>query len=225
VIGFNGNAGSPEHILGLKQDYHNAFGMKLAREGYMVYVPYLITDEDLRRRLDNRAVGVGMRLVGLEIGIAMRALDYLASRKDVNPAGINVFGISNGGLLSSYLGAADPRINVTVQSGAFAEPKSYFKVYADDNPAYYRYNGDETVFTRATIPYLIAPRPFFVEYGAQDFLVPFRIGEAFAGVRQVYQRLGVEDRAGIGASQGGHQVYLKGSLDFLKQWSPPAVLR
>jgi hypothetical protein len=225
MVGFGGNAGTPERIFGLDPhgfDYHKTFGLTLAKQGYFVYVPYMIVSEESRAELDNRAVGADMRLVGIETGLTMRALDYISTRPEIASDRIGVFGISNGGLLSTYLGAADTRIGVTVESGAFVDPKSYFKVFAKDNTSYYRYRGDNTTFTRATLPYLIAPRSFFVEYGEQDFLIPFHVKEAFEKVRSVYSRLSADDNVGIEGSPGEHEVYLKGSLDFIKRWIAPA---
>ncbi|MFH0881039.1 MAG: hypothetical protein V2A34_15095, partial [Lentisphaerota bacterium] len=76
IYAFHGSMGSPDILLGLdpRDDYHHRFAIRLAEMGYMVFVPYLVTQEGgdnvnrLRNELDNRGRPVGIRLVGVELG-------------------------------------------------------------------------------------------------------------------------------------------------------------
>ncbi len=66
-------------------------------------------------------VGVGAMLLGrsvaqFEIWDGMRALDYLLSRPEVDPARVGVTGNSGGGTQASYLMALDERIKVAAPS-------------------------------------------------------------------------------------------------------------
>jgi dipeptidyl aminopeptidase/acylaminoacyl peptidase len=57
----------------------------------------------------------GYTPAGTEVWNAMRALDYLESRADVDPERMGVTGLSGGGVISWCLGAADERVKVLVQ--------------------------------------------------------------------------------------------------------------
>ncbi|MFO7905986.1 MAG: acetylxylan esterase [Pirellulaceae bacterium] len=63
----------------------------------------------------------GYTPLGTEVWNGMRALDYLATRDDVDPERMGVTGLSGGGVVSWCLGAADERLKVVVpvcQSGS-----------------------------------------------------------------------------------------------------------
>ncbi|MCB1209698.1 MAG: acetylxylan esterase, partial [Verrucomicrobiales bacterium] len=63
----------------------------------------------------------GYTPAGTEVWNAMRALDYLQSRDDVDGEKMGVTGLSGGGAMSWFLGAADERVKVVVpvcQSGS-----------------------------------------------------------------------------------------------------------
>jgi hypothetical protein len=57
-----------------------------------------------------RAVVVGRTLVGLRVDDTIRAIDWLASRPDVDPAAITVYGTGAQGLVALHAAALDPRI-------------------------------------------------------------------------------------------------------------------
>ena len=63
----------------------------------------------------------GYTPAGTEVWNAIRALDYLETRADVDPQRMGVTGLSGGGVISWCLGAADERVKVVVpvcQSGS-----------------------------------------------------------------------------------------------------------
>ena len=66
--------------------------------------------------LGNLACVAGSSLVRYMVWDGMRALDYLLTRADVDPARIAVTGTSGGGFQSLYLGALDERIQVVAPS-------------------------------------------------------------------------------------------------------------
>src|SRR6185312_301705 len=99
----------------------------LARSGFaaLCYDPigqgerYQVLDESgkppMKSTSEHTAVGIGSILVGrntasYRIWDGMRAIDYLASRGDVDATKIGCTGISGGGTLTEYLMALDDRI-------------------------------------------------------------------------------------------------------------------
>lgn len=223
VVGYYGAQGSPEIVFGLngRSDYHHSFGLQLVREGYAVYVPYTVINLADMKDIDAQGESVGWRLMGMETGLTMRALDLLATRPEFDSNQISAYGISYGGSLALYLGAADPRVKVTIDSGAFFdEPLVFERFYAvKDRARYFILPGTMLNFSMPILPRLIAPRAFYVEYGSDQ---PYTTKGNFPPVQAIYNRLGIPERAGMAPETGGHQVYLKQSLTFLKTHSPPA---
>jgi hypothetical protein len=224
VVGYYGAQGSPETCFGLngKSDYHKAFALHLAQEGYVVYIPYLVIDRNTMEDIDTQGLSVGWRLMGMEVGLTMRALDYLAKRTEIDPSRFNVYGISYGGGLSLYLGAVDPRIKTTIYSGAFFDEPTVFEksLPIKGRESYFILPGNMTVFSLPMIPRMIAPRAFFIEHGTEQ---SYTKDANFLPVQAIYDRLGMPEETGIIADPGGHEVYLRESLTFLKRISPPAL--
>ncbi|HEU0122985.1 MAG TPA: SUMF1/EgtB/PvdO family nonheme iron enzyme [Bryobacteraceae bacterium] len=102
----------------------------------------------------------GVTPMGKWVFDVQRVVDYLATRPDVDPARIGIFGHSLGGKLALYAAAFDPRIRATVSS----EPgiSLTFSNYADFwyfGPALKKLpaGADQHELLR-----LIAPRPFLL---------------------------------------------------------------
>jgi len=65
-----------------------------------------------------RAMLVGKTLIGMQTGDLLRSFDYLASRPDVDPARISVFGKRAGGVLALYVAAMEPRFEAAACEGS-----------------------------------------------------------------------------------------------------------
>jgi cephalosporin-C deacetylase-like acetyl esterase len=82
-----------------------------------------------------RALLVGKTMAGMQTADLLAAFDYLASRSDVNPARITVFGKGKGGVLAMFAAVLEPRIEkVTTEN----TPASYMamvrmKVFPEDD--------------------------------------------------------------------------------------------
>ena len=62
--------------------------------------------------LGNLAYLAGANLARWEVWDGMRALDYLLTRPEVDPARISITGTSGGGFQAAIIAALDPRIRV-----------------------------------------------------------------------------------------------------------------
>ena len=236
IIAFHGTAGYPERIFGLegKEDYHHKFALRLAEQGYMVFSPLTITQltqndqgsyNRRRNEIDNRGLSVGVRLLGIELGQIMSVLNYALTRDDVDASRVAAYGISLGGFLAFNLGALDPRVKVVVVSQYFEDmvgkltgltyPHSYWR-YED---ADYMFFQDFLLrFSTVDIASLIAPRKLFIEVGSQDPRAD-SASKSFLEVKAIYDQLKQPpDSVQMEVGDGGHEVFLKGSLRFLKKW-------
>lgn len=97
-----------------KSELHvQAIGATLAKAGFVVLALGTVGygDRYFQGHLDGaRLPAVGMSLPGLILWDNIRALDYLCSRKEVDPSRIGVTGSSGGGNQAVYLAAIDERV-------------------------------------------------------------------------------------------------------------------
>lgn len=237
VIAIHGTCGSPELVMGLAgDDYHHSFGLRLAEEGYFVFAPLITTlsthtnicqqpTNAERNQLDHRALPLGDRLLGIEVGKMMGSIDYLSGDEKINDEEIGVYGISLGGQLAFFTGAADERVEVTVVS-QYIEDRKEKLVDRDYETALWHYEYIDynllpqslKYFTDIEIAFLIVPRKLFIEVGRNDprssgteRLLP-EFAEAYTGLGLPANFLGSE------IADGTHEIFLRGSLKFLDQW-------
>jgi hypothetical protein len=221
----HGMTSSPEQVCGLVEpaDYTKRFGARAAERGYFVFAPLMTTDVKTKSRLDRLAILGGSRLQALEQAKVLRAVDFLKSLPEVDPAAIGIYGISWGGRTAMYAAALDERIAAAVISGHFnhtvrmmVESSPHFTPYIDTAEDYAFFSGLIVDFSDSDVVSLIAPRPVFVEAGTRDRGVYYPLAQAeFERVKTIYGKLGVADRAVLGLFDGGHEVEGEAAFEFL----------
>lgn len=133
----------------------------------------------------------GYTPAGTEVWNAMRALDYLETRPDVDGNRMGVTGLSGGGVISWCLGAADERVKCVVpvcQSGSIEHVVTDRATDGHCDCAfwvnYYRWCWPE-------IGSLIAPRAFLIASGSEDILWrPYGYRDVAHRIRHQYAALG-----------------------------------
>ena len=214
-------------------DYHHEFGLKLAKKGYLVIAPYLITQSKnynsnsnkLRNEIHKRALPLGLTLNGLEMVKLIETLDYVEKLPYVNKEKISTYGISLGGELAFYLGALDQRVTVTIVS-QYITDRTNKLIDLNNKQAYWKYeNSDFDVttnmlvhFTDIEIASLIIPRKLFIEAGSKDSRTLGAI-KVESELQNMYKLLNIPATfVKIEVDQGGHEIFLKGSKIFLDNW-------
>lgn len=137
----------------------------------------------------------GYTPAGTEVWNAMRALDYLETRADVDPERMGVTGLSGGGVISWCLGAADERVKVVVpvcQSGSVEHVAVDRATDGHCDCAfwinYYRWCWPD-------LGALIAPRAFLIASGTEDVLWrPYGYRDVALRIRHQYAALGAPER-------------------------------
>lgn len=229
VICQHGFYGSPETVCGLvaEPDIYHQFGATVARRGYVVFAPRVMNSAESRRLLYRKAMLVGERLLGLEMFKISRIVDFLQSLDHVISDKIGIYGLSMGGTTALSAAAADPRLAAAVVSGNFNHRvRKMISKSAEGRYSYIESEEDDKFFPRwlvefsdAEVASLICPRPTFIEASTRDGAV--RLDDAkieFARLRQVYERLGIPERAEMGVFEGVHEIRGVESLAFLDRW-------
>jgi dienelactone hydrolase len=147
----------------------------------------------------------GYTPAGVECWNGIRAIDYLTSRQDVDPARIGVTGISGGGATTFWIAATDDRVACAVPVSGMSDLESYVKnrVINGHCDCMFIYNAFQWEWT--TIAALIAPRPMLFANSDHDPIFPMD-GNArvFDRLRGLYAMLGHPDLVAEHVSPGGH---------------------
>jgi dienelactone hydrolase len=227
IVGIDDEGKDRDHLDGYQHD----FAVQCVRQGY---VTLAIEPLGFGRRRDpaarasgagrsscqpaaGAALMLGETMIGWRTWDAMRALDLLASRPEVDPKRMAMMGISGGGTVTMYTAALDDRVKAAVLSGSFCTFKdSIFSLsHCIDN-----YVPDIlTWFEAADLAGLIAPRALFVENGKDDLIFPQSgVDAALAVAREIYQGCGVPDQIDHASFDGGHQFDGTAAFRRLKDW-------
>jgi dienelactone hydrolase len=152
--------------------------------------------QSLSRKACDPAAGgallVGETMVAWRVWDVMRALDYIATRPELDASRAGCMGISGGGTITVFATALDPRIRVALVSG-------YLNTFRDSigSLAHCIDNYVPGVLNWAEmhdIAGLIAPRPLFVESGEKDNIFPIQASiESVNEVRKIYSVFGVPE--------------------------------
>jgi hypothetical protein len=173
---------------------------------------------------------VGYTPAGIECWNAMRALDYLETRKEVDPKRIGVTGRSGGGAYSWWLAAADDRPQCFVPVAGIVDlqahvvegvaPRFHDGVIAGHCDCMYFNNLYRWDF--ATVAALCAPRPLALGNSDADEIFPLPGYRRLADkVRRIYELYGASHRFELLETAGPHKdtpELRKGAYRWLNRW-------
>ncbi len=147
---------------------------------------------------------LGWNTATFRIWDGMRALDYLASRPEIDPQKIGCMGNSGGGTLTSYLMALDDRI-------AAAAPSCFISSLPRVCESIGPQDAEQNIFGQmafgmdhAEFILMRAPIPVRVECAAKDYFPLDGVKEAVARAKSVGARLGFDARIDRVESTGPH---------------------
>ena len=193
VLALHGHGGSGEQVVYGQKLYH--YGRAFAEKGCVVIAPD-IGSHDLQHK--------DWTLMGERTWDALRCVDYLLTRPEVDGRHIAVAGLSLGGETTMYVAALDERLQPVCSSGWLTaiENMKHGHCPCWNSP------GLEEHFDFADIFACIAPRPLLCEIGEQEKApggFPVEIArKAFEEIRSAYRVFGAEDRAQLYIHPGGH---------------------
>lgn len=167
-------------------------------------------------------VGVGSILVGRNTATyrlhdAMRAVDYVCSRPEIDPARIGFTGCSGGGTMTSYVMALDDRI-------ACAAPACYITTFRRLIDTIGPQDAEQNIFGQVAFgldhpDYLLlrSPRPTLISSTTQDFFDIDGSWQAFRQAKRVWGILGHPERVDLVEMAGPHGVQPQ-NLATIGQW-------
>jgi hypothetical protein len=164
----------------------------------------------------------GRVLWGMMVYDSLRALDWLSSRKDVDPARLGTLGMSMGSTMAQWVAALDVRVKATVDICCLTE---YHTLLAKKGLAghgiYYYVPSLLKHFTAADVNALIAPRAHLGLAGLRDALTPVEgLDIIDEELRRVYAEAGHAERWRLLRYDVAHQETAEGrqaALSFLRQ--------
>jgi dienelactone hydrolase len=150
------------------------------------------------------ALLVGRQLAGYRIWDGVRALDYLASRPEVDAGRLGCTGNSGGGTLTAYLMALDDRIKVAAPSCFITSLERLFATIGPQD-AEQNITGDVAAgMEHADYITIRAPKPTLLTVGTRDFFDIQGSWDTFREVKLIYGRLGFGERVDLFESDEEH---------------------
>jgi len=167
---------------------------------------YLILDDEgnrVHRSVDEHtllgvaSMPVGRNAATYRVWDGLRAVDYLASRKDIDAGRLGVTGCSGGGTMTSYLMALDERLEA-------AAPSCYITSFdrlidtAGPQDAEQNIHGQIAFgMDHADYVHMRAPRPTLILASTHDFFDIDGVWQTFREAKQLFTRMGVPHRVSV----------------------------
>jgi len=223
-------ADGTQRLLGAPEEYQKDFALQCVEQGYAVFALEQMSfgwrrDEIARAagadasscvRDSMAAQMLGESMTGWRVWDAIRAIDYLQSRPEVDASRIGVMGISGGGLTALFTAALDTRVKCAMVSG-------YFNTWRDSVLAINHcvdnfMPGLVQLCEMPDLAGIIAPRALFAESGSEDPIFPLSaFREACTKAEEIYAAFGASSKLGHEVFEAGHQFHGVGAFPFLKQ--------
>src|SRR5450759_2269814 len=159
--------------------------------------------------LGNQTLISGVSLARYFIWDGIRGIDYLLTRKEVDPANIGVTGQSGGGTQSSYIFAFDERIKAGAPVDYIIGLRRLFESIGPQDAEQNFYHGILNGLTHADFLEMRAPNPALISAGTRDFFSIQGARETYAEVRNAYKAFGKEENIGIVEDDFGHGYTVK----------------
>ncbi len=163
-----------------------------------------------------QSVLIGESVARYFIWDAKRALDYLVSRPEVDPARLGAVGCSGGGALTAFIGALDPRFKA-VAPACFIN--SYRLLFAGPNPDS-EMSPPHLLFSGLDMPdyvELSAPTPWLILATEGDYFTPDGAKLVYEEARRWFGLYGAEDKLRFFIGPGPHGTPLE-TREAIYEW-------
>ena len=213
LLALHGIDSDPDRVMGLAPSgYLNNLGVRLVERGYTVLAPFIFSDSKWVSQAQRYLRYNGQSLERLVLAKTMACIDVLSSLDAVDNRRIGVYGISWGAGFARYTQALDERVQIGVSSGnaadvpaALADTRWSLAEQREGVPSWPAGNFSKFDLV-PLVAYLIAPRPFVLEWGLQDDRASYGMDSAAKILSEWYGRLGYPDNL-VGLNfDGSHEI-------------------
>ena len=160
------------------------------------------------------ALLLGQTMLGWRVYDVSRAIDWIETRKELDPARVGCMGVSGGGTCTLFAAAVDTRIRAAFASCSLNTFRDSIMSLSHciDNYAPGILNWAEMY----DVAGLAAPRALFAESGEKDSIFPIAASRSsFDRVKKIYQVFGAGDLAEQEVFDGPHSFWGRRGLPFL----------
>ncbi|WP_270170039.1 dienelactone hydrolase family protein [Paenibacillus sp. SYP-B4298] len=241
VVAVHGHGYGSRQICGMQADgtpepedqgIYRHFAVQLVRRGLLVIAPDVIgfgermLDSVVAQepdapsscyKLGTHLLMLGKTLTGLRVQEMTAALDYFATRPELDTQRIGIAGFSGGSLISYVTAALDERIAASLLIGF---PNTFEDSILNVHHCFCNYTPG--LLNTAELPELIgllAPRPLFLESGDADPIFPKEgFYKAVQELQEIYAQSGAsQETLSVDVFPGIHEVSGRRSFDWLKE--------
>ena len=150
----------------------------------------------------------GYNPAGVELWNAIRGLDLLCLRPEVDPEKLGVTGISGGGSQSWYIAAVDPRIKAVAPVCGASTLKAQITSRTIDGHCDCMMPINTYRQDFMDIGALIAPRPLLICQADRDGLNTIEsVRELYDNIGKIYKLYNASDKIGLVETPGGHSYH------------------
>ena len=215
--------GKKEFIEGREYMGRPPYAEFLTSLGYnaLCFDAWIFGERSGRAELDmyKETIWKGQVLWGMMVYDALKAVDYLVTRPDVDAQRLATVGMSMGSSTAQWAGALDPRLKVVVDICCLTDWHTLVEVGGLKGHGIYYYVPDLlNHFTTAQMNALVAPRAHLSLVGTQDHLTPAKgVDIIDAELKKVYAAAGHPQNWRLLRYDVGHQETPEGR-EQIRQW-------
>ena len=205
-------------------DYNQRFGIMMARTGMAALCFDPIGQGERSQILDAEGkvqfqdtttehflVGVGSILVGrstarYRVWDAMRSIDYLVSRPEIDPQRIGMTGCSGGGTLTSYTMALDDRVSCAAPACYLTTFRHLIETNGPQDAEQNIFGQIEFGLDHPDYVLLRAPKPTLISSTTGDYFSIEGAWDNYRQAKRIYARLGFPERVDLVEAAGEHGV-------------------
>lgn len=148
----------------------------------------------------------GYTPAGVEAWNCIRALDYLETRAEVDPARMGVTGRSGGGAYSWWIAAIDERIQCAVPVAGITSLHNHVVDGCVEGHCDCMYFVNTYRWDFPLVAAMVAPRPLLISNSDKDRIFPLDgVVDVYTKAKRIYELYDATDRFGLQITEGPHR--------------------